>query len=407
MAAAPAVSALRVDAPVASPMAEIPRLLDYLAQVPDHRRAQGRRHSLRSILALCVVAVLCGRDHLRGIFEWGRNADPAVLEALGFHGGRTPAGSTLHRVITSLQWEFLVEAVRLWAAECLVRQDPTGQAAVAIDGKTVRGSARAGASLPHCLTAFVGSVGVTLDVAAVQASGNEVQELPAMVRRAGNVLRGRVVTADALHTQETTAIAIRDVGAHYLLPVKKNRPELFQRLEAIWQTAPGASWNLDVGSTGGREHGRFEVRRLEALAVPEGRLSEWGAACSQVFRLERRTARWDRKKKGFRHSHTVVYGITSLARTEADASRLLALVRGHWLIENVSHWCRDTVFYEDARRNSGVAGVCFNVLMNTVALTLLHWITARPAKGGKRIASSRRKLQQHPEAALALVGVGT
>jgi len=37
-----------------------------------------------------------------------------------------------------------------------------------------------------------------------------------------------------------------------------------------------------------------------------------------------------------------------LARTQADAAALLALVRGHWSIENNLFGVRDTTFGEDA-----------------------------------------------------------
>ena len=42
------------------------------------------------------------------------------------------------------------------------------------------------------------------------------------------------------------------------------------------------------------------------------------------------------------------YGITSLKPSEASAERLLALRRGHWAIENKSHWMRDVLLGEDA-----------------------------------------------------------
>jgi hypothetical protein len=42
------------------------------------------------------------------------------------------------------------------------------------------------------------------------------------------------------------------------------------------------------------------------------------------------------------------YYITSLAPADADPDTLLALVRGHWAIENKSHYVRDVTFREDA-----------------------------------------------------------
>ena len=39
--------------------------------------------------------------------------------------------------------------------------------------------------------------------------------------------------------------------------------------------------------------------------------------------------------------------VTSLTPEQADATRLLALLRGHWGIENRVHWVRDVLFDED------------------------------------------------------------
>jgi predicted transposase YbfD/YdcC len=49
-------------------------------------------------------------------------------------------------------------------------------------------------------------------------------------------------------------------------------------------------------------------------------------------------------------SRETVYGITSLSVEQADASRLLALTRGHWGIENGLHYKRDVTLGEDASR---------------------------------------------------------
>ena len=42
-----------------------------------------------------------------------------------------------------------------------------------------------------------------------------------------------------------------------------------------------------------------------------------------------------------------VSGVTSLTPEGAAPSRVLELVRGHWQIENLSHWVRDVTFDED------------------------------------------------------------
>lgn len=49
-------------------------------------------------------------------------------------------------------------------------------------------------------------------------------------------------------------------------------------------------------------------------------------------------------------TETTRYFITSAPRSAASATELPAAVRGHWSIENGSHYVRDVTFGEDASR---------------------------------------------------------
>lgn len=56
------------------------------------------------------------------------------------------------------------------------------------------------------------------------------------------------------------------------------------------------------------------------------------------------------KKRGGTVSREVAYAITSVPKEEADAATLLGWWRGHWGIENRSHYVRDVTMGEDASR---------------------------------------------------------
>jgi len=110
-------------------------------------------------------------------------------------------------------------------------------------------------------------------------------------------LRGRVVTADALHTQ--TAQVIRDQHADYLLVVKDNQPRLHAELVAYFADPRATARSA---ATTDRCHGRTETRTLHATA----RLSGYLAAhvpfpqIGQVARLVRTV-----REKGQTRTETV------------------------------------------------------------------------------------------------------
>ena len=90
-----------------------------------------------------------------------------------------------------------------------------------------------------------------------------------------------------------------------------------------------------------KEHGRLETRTICASSLLNDYLDF--PHCGQVFKIIRQRTILTTGKT----SSETVYGITSLTAQQADAKRLLALSRGHWSIENRSHYVRDMLFDED------------------------------------------------------------
>lgn len=111
----------------------------------------------------------------------------------------------------------------------------------------------------------------------------------------------------------------------------------------------------------------------------------------QVFQLTR-----ERTVQGVTTTE-VVYGLTSLTRTKADAARLLKLSRAHWGIENRLHHTRDETFREDrCRVRRGHAAHVLASLRN-VALYLLR-TTDHPT-----VPAAIREMTAHPHRALELL----
>jgi predicted transposase YbfD/YdcC len=91
--------------------------------------------------------------------------------------------------------------------------------------------------------------------------------------------------------------------------------------------------------------------------------------------------------------------MTSLAAHQADAARLLRLVRQHWQIENQSHWVRDVTFDEDRSQVRCDAIPQVVAAVRNVAIGLMR------LNGQHNIAAATRRFAAQPWAALALLGI--
>ena len=147
-------------------------------------------------------------------------------------------------------------------------------------------------------------------------------------------------------------------------------------------------------------HGRRETRLLWALADPalNVRAGEAGAHArpwphlAQVCRVERRRVH---VRTGELEAE-VSYAVTSLPPEQAGAGRLLALLRGHWGIENRLHWVRDVTFDEDRSqvRTGSAPQVC--AACRNLAIALLR------RGGATNVAAACRTYAGRPLTAIAL-----
>jgi predicted transposase YbfD/YdcC len=118
---------------------------------------------------------------------------------------------------------------------------------------------------------------------------------------------------------------------------------------------------------------------------------DW-AGLKQGFELTR-----ERTLQGVTTRETV-YGITSLSVEQADASRLLALTRGHWGIENGLHYKRDVTLGEDASRVRREAGP---QVMAALRNSIIHLLD----KTTDNLAAALRTMSNCFNKALTLLGL--
>ena len=213
-------------------------LLERLRVMRDPRSRHGRRHALAGVLAIAAAAVLAGARSYTAIAEFAREVPQPTLARLGIWQRPyaswyvAPSETTLRRVLQQLDADELDRVVGGWLAEQPPASEADRSGAVAVDGKTVRGAVGEDGRQVHLFAALAHGSGTVLAQRQVASKTNEFTEFRPLLDEVD--LAGRVVTADALHTQVDHARwLVEDKHADYLSTVKDNQPGLVRLIDQL------------------------------------------------------------------------------------------------------------------------------------------------------------------------------
>lgn len=353
------------------------------------------------MLTMAAAAVAAGSRSMVAIWEWAADLPQWALRELGARFDPrqdryvAPGEATLRRALACVDGDELDIAISAWinhhAGPDNAGPDnagPGGQwAAVALDGKTLRGTVgRTGGAGVHLLSALTHQQGTVAGQRLVPIGSSEIAEFAPLLDPI--TLTETVVTADALHTTRDHATYLNQRGAHYVFTVKKNQHRLHARLTAL----PWPQGTHHTSTTIG--HGRLEQRIIEVLPAPTD-LDFPGA--TQVFQITR--YRTDRTT-GDRETHTWG-GVTTLTPDQATPTQIADLLRRHWEIENRLHWVRDTAYHEDhSQLRTGNAPRAMASLRNLA-------ISALRQAGATNIAQALRHMTRDTTRPLTLLGITT
>ena len=204
-----------------------------IRQARDCRKPQGIRHRYHTVLTLALAAVLCGAKSFVAIGEFASQLTQEGLKGLGARfdqkTGRfqPPSEPTLRRVLQNTDADAMDALLGSWFLEQEKQNDP-----IAVDGKTLRGARQDDGTAIHLLSAFLHQMGTTVGQVNVPRKTNEIPEIKNLLRPLP--IPGRVVTADAMHTQRDTATyLVEEKKAHYLFTVKENQKGLRDDIAAL------------------------------------------------------------------------------------------------------------------------------------------------------------------------------
>ena len=321
-------------------------LIECFEGLPDPRLDRTRRHKLIDILTIGLCTLLAGGESFTEMEFYGRQREDWLKSFLELPNG-IPSHDTLNRVFSAIDpHAFLACFVQWVQGICPNLSDEV----VAIDGKALRRALNDGDSIPYIVSAWATQSGLVLGQVKVDEKSNEITAVPELLDAL--VLKGCIVTLDAMGCQKDIAAHIIEKQAHYVLALKGNHATVHEEIKEFFADAvlPCADQcadtaiqeKMDFFKTLETNHGRGETRRYYHS--------------TDIDWFEDKALWKNIKSIGMVESLRKVKGKTSyerryfLSSLPLDAQRFARAVRGHWGIENSLHWSLDVTFREDDSR---------------------------------------------------------
>ena len=311
-------------------------LITIFREVRDPRDFNAR-HDLAAMLFIALAATLCGAQTCVDIADFAAANEAELSQIVDLPHG-APSHDSFSRLFRLLDPEEMAEAFARFKAALRAELGlPSAKGIVAVDGKSLRRGYERGRAFMPPLMISVWDAETRLSLASRHApGGDEVAATLAALKSV--ILKGCIVTTDALHCHPRMAKQVRARGGHYALKLKANHGPLFAcALRAF--AAADASGKLPSYEQVESGHGRQERRKASVIAAPSDAPAFPDLAAFGRVECERTV---DGKP-----ARGVHYAVLS---KRLPAKRVLEVMRTHWGVENNLHWPLDVVFHEDDAR---------------------------------------------------------
>jgi predicted transposase YbfD/YdcC len=315
--------------------------------VPDPR-ARNARHRLGDLIVIMIAASLCGSSSATEFALFAEQRKGVLSRLIEYDAA--PSHDTFSRLLRLLDPVAFGQAFAAFAAAFAgVVQAPLG--VVSVDGKVLRRAYDNGlaAAPPLTVSAFASDTRLCLGAVSPLAGENEVDAALKLIELID--LKGRLVTADALHCHTRMAEAIVGKGGDYLLALKGNRASWKRRaLQHLDTASPQLAEQTQTS------HGRNEWRKAEVVAAPTPLIEGHKA----FIRITSRRDNNDPIARLFMASRLI------------NPDQALELTRAHWQIENGLHWVLDVHLNEDLSRARKDNAPANTALINRIARNMLQ-----------------------------------
>ena len=360
------------------------------------------------MLTVIILGFLAGKMTLRTIIRWAQSHLSELRKYLKLREG-IPSAATLSRMLAGIDETQLMLAFISWMSDVMGTSDRH----IAVDGKGLRGSALkvSGENTPYILNAMDVGTCLVIGQYAIPTKTNEITAIPDLLELLN--IKGCTVTIDAIGTMPDIIAKILEVGAHFVLQVKKNQKSLYDNIQRFFDLLAGEKEVMperfavkyapsysqhDYGLVKNRD--RYENRVVEGYTgmdvtgkfwdrVPEirsiGRLTQTRIKLcrdrdgnditpSLSDFLENGSIRQPKVKEGD-EADDDIQRVGIISDRVLDAESMAAYKREHWAVENKLHYILDMTYKEDRstiRKGKVNAAVLRKIAYNIIRLVMIE-----------------------------------
>ena len=198
----------------------------FFSELTDPRVERTKAHMLEDILFIAIASVICGAESWNDMENFGKAKQEWLRTFLRLPEG-IPSHDTFNRVFSALNSEELESSFIAWTRSVA---ELTDNEVISIDGKSMRGTREYGSkSIVHMVRAWACENHIVLGQLKVDEKSNEITAIPKLLELL--VIKGCIVTIDAMGCQKEIVSAIAEKEADYLIAVKGNQDNLQEQIQ--------------------------------------------------------------------------------------------------------------------------------------------------------------------------------
>lgn len=283
---------------------------------------------------------MCGYTDFVNIADFLKLKEDYFNSLLNLKYG-TPSHDCLSRVFAIIDPKKFMKLFIEWVKEIVGKNGDL----IAIDGKAIKSATQKvnNGNIPYIISAFLTDIGISIGQIKIEDKSNEITTIPDLLDLID--IKNKVVTIDAIGTQEQIVNKIVENKGNYVLKVKNNQQTLKDDIKTFFELEDKEN-NLDIAfyeTDFEKNHGRIEKRKyyltynIECISDKEKWKTVKSIGKIEVYREENGKV-----------TNTEHYYILS---SKMSMKMFEKATRSHWNIETQLHWRLDVILDEDHRTN--------------------------------------------------------